>query len=136
MPRTPHRIAIVEDEGLIAADLESMLKNAGYAVAGIADSAPTALALIEKTSPDVVLMDIRLKGPEDGIAVAGLLREKFDLPVIYLTASDDRETLKRAARTEPSGYVKKPITTASLRSAIETALSRRRQGGTAAEPRR
>ena len=125
MSQTQLKIAIVEDEGLIAADLESRLLRAGYAVAGAADSAQTAMELIERTSPDLVLMDIRLKGPEDGIAVAGWVRERFGIPVVYLTASDDRETLKRAERSQPSGYVKKPIATASLRSAIETALARR-----------
>ncbi|MBZ5609304.1 MAG: response regulator [Acidobacteriia bacterium] len=121
-----HKIVIVEDEGLIAADLESRLKKAGYSVPGTADSAQKALEVIEKTSPDLVLMDIRLKGKEDGIQVADLVREKLDIPVVYLTAYEDHGTLERAGRTQAFGYIKKPIATASLKGAIEIALSKYR----------
>lgn len=127
MPQAPkHKIVIVEDEGLIAADLESRLKKAGYSVPGTADSAEKALDVIEKTSPDLVLMDIRLKGNDDGIQVADLVREKLDIPVVYLTAYEDHGTLERAGRTQAFGYIKKPIATASLKGAIEIALSKHR----------
>ena len=78
-----HKIVVVEDEGLIAADLESRLKAAGYSVTGTADSAPQALKLIRATSPDLVLMDIRIKGDMDGIQVADQVRQEFDVPVVY-----------------------------------------------------
>lgn len=127
MPQTAKRkIVIVEDEGLIAADLESRLKKAGYSVPGTADSAQQALEVIEKTSPDLVLMDIRLKGKEDGIQVADRVREKLGIPVVYLTAYEDQGTLERAGRTQAFGYIKKPIASASLRGAIEIALSKHR----------
>ena len=121
-----HKIVIVEDEGLIAADLESRLKKAGYSVPGMADSAEKALEVIEHTAPDLVLMDIRLKGEADGIQVADLVREKLDIPVVYLTAYEDQGTLERAGRTQAFGYIKKPIATASLKGAIEIALSKHR----------
>ncbi|HYL73979.1 MAG TPA: response regulator [Bryobacteraceae bacterium] len=120
------KIVIVEDEGLIAADLESRLTKAGYSVQGSVDSAQGALKLIEETSPDLVLMDIRLKGEEDGIQVADLVRQTLDVPVVYLTAYEDNETLQRASQTQAYGYVKKPIATASLKGAIEIALSKHR----------
>jgi AmiR/NasT family two-component response regulator len=119
-----HKIVIVEDEGLIAADLETRLNAAGYSVPGTADSAQPALKLIQETSPDLVLMDIRLKGDEDGIQVADLVREQYDIPVVYLTAYEDRATLRRASRTQAFGYIRKPIASASLKGAIEMAIAK------------
>jgi len=98
-----HKIVIVEDEGLIAADLESRLKSSGYQVPGTADSAQPALKLIRESSPDLVLMDIRLKGEQDGIQVAQVLREQFDIPVVYLTAYEDRATLDGLPGRKPMG---------------------------------
>lgn len=121
-----HKIVIVEDEGLIAADLESRLKSAGYQVPGMADSAQPALKLIRESSPDLVLMDIRLKGEQDGIQVAEVVREQLDIPVVYLTAYEDRATLERASRTQAYGYIKKPIVSASLRGSIEMAIAKHR----------
>lgn len=121
-----HKIVIVEDEGLIAADLEARLKIAGYAVPGTADSAHKALQLIRNTSPDLVLMDIRLKGKTDGIEVADQVREQLDIPVVFLTAYEDRETLDRAGRSQAFGYIKKPIASASLKGSIEMAIAKHR----------
>jgi AmiR/NasT family two-component response regulator len=121
-----HRIVIVEDEGLIAADLESRLKLAGYQVPGTADSAQPALKLIRETLPDLVLMDIRLKGDQDGIHVAEMVREQLDIPVVYLTAYEDRATLERASRTQAYGYIKKPIASASLKGSIDMAIAKHR----------
>jgi two-component system cell cycle sensor histidine kinase/response regulator CckA len=120
------KIVIVEDEGLIAADLESRLKSAGYQVPGTADSAQPALKLIRETSPDLVLMDIRLKGEQDGIQVADVVREQLDIPVVYLTAYEDRATLERATRTQAYGYIKKPIVSASLKGSIDMAIAKHR----------
>ncbi len=119
-----HKIVIVEDEGLIAADLESRLRSAGYQVPGTADSAQPALQLIRETAPDLILMDIRLKGEQDGIQVAEVVREQFDIPVVYLTAYEDRATLDRASRTQAYGYIKKPIVSASLKGSIEMAIAK------------
>jgi len=121
-----YKIVIVEDEGLIAADLESRLKSAGYQVPGTADSAEPALQLIRETLPDLILMDIRLKGDQDGIHIAEVVREQLDIPVIYLTAYEDRATLERASRTQSYGYIKKPIVSASLKGSIEVALAKHR----------
>ena len=124
--RVAHKIVIVEDEGLIAADLEARLKNAGYSVPGTADTSERALEVIQKTSPDLVLMDIRLKGDVDGIETASRVREQLDIPVVFLTAYEDRGTLERAGQTQAFGYIKKPIASASLRGSIEMALSKHR----------
>ena len=121
-----HKIVVVEDEGLIAADLEARLKSAGYAVPGTADSATKALALIRKTSPDLVLMDIRLKGDVDGIEIADQVRDQLDIPVVFLTAYEDSGTLERAGKTQAFGYIRKPIASASLRGSIEIALAKHR----------
>jgi len=121
---TQPKIVVVEDEGLIAADLEARLKAAGYSVPGTADSAPEALQLIRKTSPDLVLMDIHLKGKVDGIDVAHQVREQMDVPVVYLTAYEDRATLARASETQAYGYIKKPIAASSLTGSIEMALAK------------
>jgi AmiR/NasT family two-component response regulator/signal transduction histidine kinase len=120
------KIVIVEDEGLIAADLEARLKVAGYLVPGTADSAERALDVIRRTSPDLVLMDIRLKGNIDGIDIANQVHEQLDVPVVYLTAYDDRQTLDRASHTQAFGYIKKPVASASLRGSIEMAISKHR----------
>lgn len=126
MTALKRKIVIVEDEGLIAADLQGRLTMAGYAVSGIADSGPQALEVIKKTAPDLVLMDIRIKGNTDGIQVAEKVRREMNVPVVYLTAYEDRETLARASGTQAFGYIKKPIASASLRGAIEIALSKHR----------
>jgi PAS domain S-box-containing protein len=121
-----HKIVVVEDEGLIAADLESRLKAAGYAVPGTADCASQALQLVRETTPDLVLMDIRIKGSADGIQVADQLRREFDVPVVYLTAYEDRAILERASRTQAFGYIKKPIASSSLQGSIEMAIAKHR----------
>jgi CheY-like chemotaxis protein len=121
-----HKVAIIEDEGLIAADLKRRLLSVGYDVTGIADTGSSALQLIQDTCPDVVLMDIRIKGQMDGIQVASQVREKLDVPVVFLTAYEDREILDRAAQTQAFGYIKKPIASASLQGSIEMAISKHR----------
>ena len=120
------KIVIVEDEGLIAADLQGRLEKAGYQVPGVAASGGEALQVVRTQSPDLVLMDIRLAGDLDGIQVADKVRQEFDIPVVYLTAYEDRETLQRASETQAYGYIKKPIASASLQGSIEMALSKHR----------
>src|SRR5580692_2887441 len=118
------KIVIVEDEGIIAADLQDRLEKAGYQVPGVASSGGEALELIRSQSPDLVLMDIRLAGDLDGIQVAEKVRNEFDIPVVYLTAYEDRETLQRASHTQAFGFIKKPIASASLKGSIELAISK------------
>ena len=127
MESCERKIVIVEDEGLIAADLQGRLEREGYQVPGIAATGGEALQLVRAESPDLILMDIRLAGDLDGIQVADKVRQEFDIPVVYLTAYEDRETLQRASQTQAFGYIKKPIASASLRGSIEMALSKHRQ---------
>ena len=101
------RILVVEDESLLAEDIQERLKNLGYEASALAFSGEEALAQAASAQPDLVLMDIRLKGKMDGIETARLLRERFNLPVIYLTGAADAATLERAKATEPLGFLLK-----------------------------
>ena len=116
------QILVVEDEGLIAADLQRRLERMGYSAPSIAQSAEEALGFARSTPFDLVLMDIRLKGSMDGIATAQRLRQEMKLPVVYMTAHADQDTLNRAQLTEPFGYVVKPVADGSLRSAVQIAI--------------
>jgi two-component system cell cycle sensor histidine kinase/response regulator CckA len=118
------KVLIVEDEALVACDLERRLVKAGYAVSGIATSGAEALASIERTSPNLVLMDIHLQGPSDGITVASEVRKRFQLPVVFLTAYADKNTLERANASGAFSYLVKPIGHLNLASTIEVALYR------------
>jgi signal transduction histidine kinase len=118
------RVLVVEDESIVALDIQHRLRAMGYAVAGLALTGPEALDLVERTNPDLVLMDIRLKGPISGIETAEQLRARRDLPVIYLTAYTDQATLDRARISEPFGYVVKPFEDRELNITIEIALYR------------
>jgi diguanylate cyclase (GGDEF)-like protein/PAS domain S-box-containing protein len=116
------RILIVEDEGLIARDVENMVKNAGYEVCGIASTGEEAIERADKTQPDLILMDIILRGDMDGVEAAERIRDHFNIPVIYLTAHTDENTLERAKLTEPQGYTLKPVEQKELLTVIEMAL--------------
>jgi two-component system, cell cycle sensor histidine kinase and response regulator CckA len=126
MAASQSKILIVEDESIVACDLERRLRKAGYAVPAIAATGEQALRSIEETSPDLILMDIHLQGPSDGIAVASEVRTRFHLPVVFLTAYADKATLERAKATEPYSYLVKPISHVNLASTIEVALYRHR----------
>ncbi len=116
------KILVVEDEGLIAADIQKRLERLGYAVPAIARSGEEALECARATPFDLVLMDIRLKGDMDGIAAAQALKVQFETPVVYITAHADPETVNRAKLTEPFGYILKPISDGDLRSAVQISL--------------
>jgi DNA-binding response OmpR family regulator len=116
------KIIVVEDEGLIALDLKLRLEQAGYTVAAIADNAADALESVERLQPSLVLMDIRLRGSQDGIETADQIRRRFHVPVIFVTALADREILDRAKITEPCGYIVKPFHSVDFRAQIEMAL--------------
>ena len=116
------QILVVEDEGLVAADLQNRLKRLGYSVPTVAHSAEEALQCAGSTPFDMVLMDVHLKGRADGIDTAQALRAKFDLPVVYLTAHADQKTIDRAKLTQPGGYLVKPITDGDLRSAVQISI--------------
>ncbi|MFC1551582.1 response regulator [Candidatus Latescibacterota bacterium] len=115
-------ILIVEDEVLVARNIEITLKKHGYSISGKAISGEEAIQKAEKTMPDLVLMDITLKGEMDGIETAEIIKEKFGIPIIYLTAHDDKEKLSRAIFTNPYGYIVKPFYGKQLSISIDMAL--------------
>jgi PAS domain S-box-containing protein len=116
------RIFVVEDESIVALNLQNRLKNLGYDIAGTAASGEDAIAKCEESRPDLVLMDIMLKGEMDGIAAADQIRNKLRIPVVYLTAYADNVTLDRARITEPFGYILKPFEIKEIRTTVEIAL--------------
>lgn len=119
-----HQILIVEDEGIVAADIQDCLEDCGFEVTAVASSADDAIREASRACPDLVLMDIRIQGARDGIETAGLLRHRFGVPVIYLTAHGDRDTIERAKQTEPMAFLLKPFKQAELENAVEIALYR------------
>jgi PAS domain S-box-containing protein len=116
------RILIVEDEQVTAEDLRDTLTGLGYTVTAAVSNGVDAIAHARDYAPDMVLMDIRIRGEMDGAATARLLRERFEIPVVYLTAHADNETLGRAKEAQPLGYIMKPFQEASLHAGIEMAL--------------
>ena len=121
------RILVVEDQAIVALDIERKLTKLGYQVVGVVFSGEEAIAHAADACPDLVLMDIKLRGAMDGIEAASEIRERFHIPVIYLTALSDPETMKRALHSHPYGYVVKPFMGKELRQAIELALERHRE---------
>src|SRR2546427_312297 len=119
-------VLVVEDENIVARDILNMLKGLGYFVVAIASSGEEAIEKAGVKNPDVVLMDIVLKGSIDGVQAAQEIRHRFQIPVIYLTAYADEDTLQRAKVTEPFGYILKPFEERELHIAIELALYRHR----------
>jgi len=123
-PSKAYKVLVVEDEGLIAHDIASRLEALGHEVVGTASTAEEALALVP--SADIVLMDIRIDGPRDGIDVAREIQASYHIPVIFLTAHADRATLDRAKLAGPFGYIVKPLGSASLQTSIEMAIYKHR----------
>lgn len=113
---------VVEDEGIIAQDIKNCLENLGYTVPDVVFTGHDAIDKAGKFRPDLVLMDIVLKGDIDGIETASEIRNLYNIPIVYLTAYEDDKTLKRAKMTEPLGYILKPFEERYLRSSIEMAL--------------
>jgi two-component system cell cycle sensor histidine kinase/response regulator CckA len=120
------RIMVVEDESIVAMDIKMRLEGLGYGVTGTASSGEEAVALALRTRPDLVLMDIMLKGSIDGIEAAKRIKATLEVPVVYLTAYADEDTLQRAKVAEPFGYILKPFEERELRTAVETALYKHR----------
>lgn len=119
---TEKAVLVVEDEAITAMEIRATLNRLGYRVSGIASTEEEAISNTMKHAPDLILMDIHLKGNDDGISLADQLRTKFDIPVVYLTAFSDDDTLQRALFTQPYGYIVKPFSEQELRGMIETAL--------------
>ena len=124
LPAEKTRILVVEDERNVAEVLKARLESFGYEVCRIVSSGTDALTAAAEMAPDVIMMDIKIRGPMDGIETARLIRQRHEIPVIYLTAYSDDRLLQRAKATEPLAYILKPYDGAELRSAIEIALYR------------
>ncbi len=116
------KILIVEDESIVAKDIKNTLKKLDYEVPATVSSGEKALEEIVESKPDIVLMDIMLKGKMTGIECAEIIKEKFHLPVIFLTAYADDNTLTKAKITEPYGYIIKPFKEKELQTTIEMTL--------------
>ena len=116
------KVLIVEDERILAIGMKRKLENAGYTVTGTASSGEEAIKNVKETSPDLVLMDIILKGYMDGIEAAQQIINLYNIPVIYITAYADEEILERAMVTEPYGYLLKPFNPRELKANIKMAL--------------
>jgi PAS domain S-box-containing protein len=123
---TAARIAIVEDERIVALHLTQQLMKLGYDVVAVAASAEKALLSIAEQQPDLVLMDIHIEGEIDGIETAARISTQYAIPVIYVTAYSEEATLERARATKPYGYLVKPFSERELHATIQMALERRR----------
>jgi len=129
-------ILVVEDEAVIAADIRDALVGLGYDVVGPVARAEEAIRVARETRPDLILMDIHLTGPTDGIAATGIIKDALDTAVVYLTSYGDETTLQRAKHTQPHGYLLKPFEEADLRTTVEVALHKHYLESFAAERER
>ena len=118
------RLLIVEDDLIVASHLQEMLLRLGYSVVGMAESGEQALKQIEACIPDLILMDVQIKGELDGIETAKRVPDHLDIPIIYLSAHSDDPTLNRAGTTIPSGFLIKPVQERLLHANITAALMR------------
>jgi len=116
------KILVVEDESIVAKDIQNSLKKLGYQVPTTVSSAEKAIEEVEENRPDLILMDIMLKGQMSGIEAANVIKERFGVPLIFLTAYADDNTLSKAKITEPYGYIIKPFKEKELQTTIEMAL--------------
>jgi PAS domain S-box-containing protein len=121
---TKPRVLVVEDSPVIAGMIRHFLTNCDYSIAGIVTTGEEAVEMAGQSKPDLVLMDVELAGQMDGIEAAALIWNRFHIPVVYLTANDDQETISRASSTEAYGYLHKPVQERELRSTLQIVLSR------------
>ncbi|HMO38746.1 MAG TPA: response regulator [Saprospiraceae bacterium] len=121
---TPVKLLIVEDDMIIAANISLQLSNLGYEVTAIVPRGEEAILQIQENQPDIVLLDIHLKGALDGIATAHEMQKNADIPIIYLTANADEATFNRAKTTRPHAFISKPFRKLDLQRAIELTISR------------
>jgi DNA-binding response OmpR family regulator len=118
------RVLIIEDEALIAEELRERLSRIGFLVIAAVDSADEGISIATRERPDLILMDIRLRGRKDGIQAAQEIRQQVDLPIVYLSAHSDQATVERAKQTDHDGFIRKPFHRSELQSTIEIALRR------------
>lgn len=115
-------VLVVEDEKIVAKDIQFSLKKLGYTVVGTADTGEMAVELALEMKPDLILMDIMLKGEMNGIDAANEIRKHMDVPVVYLTANTDGGTIQKAKESEPHGYIIKPFKEVDIHTTIEMAI--------------
>ncbi|MEI6669595.1 MAG: response regulator [Acidobacteriota bacterium] len=123
---TRAHILVVEDEGIVALQVRTTLEQYGFRVTDTCASGEEALASVERQPPDLILMDLKLQGPLDGIATAAAIRASNRIPVVYLTAHSEDATIERARVTEPYGYLLKPFNPRELCITVEVALHKHR----------
>ncbi len=117
-----NKIAVVEDEGIVAMDISKCLTSLGYEVVFVSDSGEKVLDLFENAKPDLILMDVELKGKLNGLETAKLLKEKYSVHVVFLTAFEDENTLNRIGDLSSDGYLVKPFEDEQLESTIKRVL--------------
>ncbi|MBJ7900950.1 MAG: helix-turn-helix domain-containing protein [Cyanobacteria bacterium RI_101] len=130
---TPKKVLIVEDERLVAQHIAQLLKSNGYQIGAIVSDGAAALKKVAELYPDLILLDIRIKGELDGVEVAERLQSLYHIPIIYLTAFSDTETLARVQKTNPLGYVIKPFRREQLLTTVAIALANHSQQSQAPE---
>jgi len=122
MKKESIKILIVEDEPVIASDIEMTLEDLGYEIVGVEDNAEDALALLKENQVDLVLLDINLEGDVDGVMLAEDINKLYSIPFVFLTSNADKLTINRVKRTNPAGFIVKPFNEQDLSSNIEIAL--------------
>jgi two-component system cell cycle sensor histidine kinase/response regulator CckA len=120
------QILVVEDEGIVAKDIQSMLRRLGYHVPATVGTGELAIQTALQNKPDLILMDIQLRGPMDGVQAATAISAQQDVAIVYLTANSDQATLDRAKITDPFGFLIKPFEERAIQAGIETALYKHR----------
>ncbi|MFY7899572.1 MAG: response regulator transcription factor [Chitinophagaceae bacterium] len=128
------RILIVEDEPLIAVDIEQILTNINFEVSAIAFTPEEAIKQLKTNTPDAILLDINLDDTKDGIDIAEIINQQYQLPFIFLTSHADRATLERAKKTKPAGYIVKPFDEKDVLAGLEIALYNHAQKQTILKP--
>jgi DNA-binding LytR/AlgR family response regulator len=116
------KVLVVEDDFIIAHDIVTHLKSNGYDILGVVQSGEVAIAKVKRESPDILLLDIKLDGELDGIETAEVVNNIVNIPIIYITASTDPESINRAKKTSPHAYIIKPFNFNNLQAAIELAI--------------
>ena len=117
-----NKIIVVEDEGIVAMDISKCLSGLGYEVVFISDSGEKALNLLDSTEADLILMDVELKGSLNGIETAKIVKEKFSIPIVFLTAFEDEATIKKISEVSSDGYLVKPFDDEDLKKTVEKIL--------------
>jgi CheY-like chemotaxis protein len=116
------RIIVVEDEGIVAMDISKCLSGLGYDIVLISDSGEKTLEELENLNADLILMDVELKGTLNGLETTKIIKEKFSIPVVFLTAFEDDATLQKISKLSSDGYLVKPFEDEQLKSTVESVL--------------